>query len=63
MTGLVDKKIVLEKDLNVYIQTNLEGWKKTKHDLNINDMIFENNRDICFIYRWGEGFLIQKIEG
>ena len=32
MAGLVDKKIVLEKDLNDYIQTNLEGWKKTKHD-------------------------------
>ena len=45
MAGLVDKKIVLEKDLNDYIQTNLEGWKKTKHDLNINGLVINTGID------------------
>lgn len=62
MATIVDKREIPFCELHDYIDTELLGWVKTKHDKNVNDMIFEDGKNICFIYRWGSGFLIQKVE-
>ncbi len=63
MARIIDKREIPFCELHTYIDTELNGWVKTKHDKNVNDMIYENGKDCCFIYRFGAGFLIQKIEG
>lgn len=62
MAQMVDKKIVSEAELDEYIAKYLNGWKKTKHDRSVNDMIFEKGKSTCFIYRWAGGYSIQRLE-